>query len=156
MEFIKIFVLPVIYALLASLGYALMYQVRGTELIFTSFGGGLGWAVYLFVFHCFPQETDVLAYMCAAMSVALFAEIMAIVRKRPALLYSTIAIFPIVPGAVILRTMEHLLQNDMNEAIFEGLYSLQISGAIAFGILVGSSLVRIVRKGVALRRLKRG
>ncbi len=156
MEFVKIFVLPVIYAYFASLGFAFLFRLRGAEMFYTSIGGSLGWAVYLFVFHCFPFETDVAAYLFASLTIALFAEIMAVVRKRPALLYSTIAIFPIVPGAVILRTMQYLLQNDMDRFLSEGAYSVQISGAIAIGILIGSSLMRLWRRITVLHQNRKG
>lgn len=156
MEFITVFVLPVMYAFFASLGFAILFRVRGVEMIYTSLGGSLGWAVYLIVYHCFPSETDVMAYLFASLSIALFAEIMAIVRKRPALLYSTIAIFPIVPGAAILRTMEYLLQNDAENFIAEGIYSIQVSGAIAIGILAGTSLARLIRKAAFLIKRQKG
>lgn len=152
MEFVTVFVLPVFYAFFASLGFALLFQIRGIEMVYTSLGGGLSWAVYLFVAHCFPAETDVRAYLFAAISIALYAEVMAIVRKRPALLYSTIAIFPIVPGAAILRTMEYLVQNETAKFVAQGVYSVQVSGAIAMGILFGSSAVRLIRRAVSLHR----
>ncbi len=156
MEFITVFLLPVIYAFFASMGFAFLFQLRGVEMVYTSIGGSLGWAVYLFIYHCFPFETDVAAYLFASMTIALFAEIMAIVRKRPALLYSTIAIFPIVPGAAILRTMQYLLQNDMEHFLSQGAYSLQVSGAIAIGILCGSSVMRLWRKISALHQNRKG
>ena len=156
MDFITTFVLPVIYAFFASFGFAILFQIHGIEMIYTSIGGGLSWAVYLFVAHCFPAETDVRAYLFASMSIALYSEIMAIIRKRPALLYSTIAIFPIVPGAAILRTMEYLVQNETEKFIAQGIYSLQVSGAIAIGILFGSSAVRLVRRALSLHQRQKG
>ncbi len=156
MEFLTVFVLPVIYAFFASLGFAFLFRVRGVEMIYTSIGGSVGWAVYLLVYHSFSFETDVAAYLFASMTIALFAEIMAIARKRPALLYSTIAIFPIVPGAAILRTMQYLLQSDMERFLSEGAYSLQVSGAIAIGILFGSSIMRLWRKANQLKQNRKG
>lgn len=156
MEFINTFVLPVFYAFFASMGFAILFQLRGAEMVYTSVGGGLSWAVYLFVAHCFPAETDVTAYLFASLSIALFSEIMAILRRRPALLYITIAIFPIVPGAAILRTMEYLVQNEVENFIVQGIYSVQVSGAIAIGILIGSSAVRLLRKAVSINKRQKG
>ncbi len=155
MDFLKEFILPVVYAVIASGAFAILYRVRGMEIFFSSLGGGLGWAVYLFIAHSVERETDVAAYMFAALTIAIFSELMAILRKRPALLYNTIAIFPIVPGAAILRTMEYLLQGDTQTFAEQGLYSLQVSGAIAMGILVGSSAVRIVRKALRVWKCRR-
>ncbi len=155
MEFLREFILPVVYAVVASGAFAVLYRVRGVEVFFSSLGGGLGWAVYLIIVHSLRRDNDVAAYLFAALSIAIFSELMAILRRRPALLYNTIAIFPIVPGAAILRTMEYLLRGDTQAFTEQGLYSLQVSGAIAIGILVGSSAVRIIRKALRVWKCRR-
>lgn len=156
MEFLTEFLLPVVYAFFSAMAFAFLYRVRGIEIIYTSLGGGIGWLFYLLVMFIFRFDTDVAGYLAAAFSIALYAEIMAIIRKKSALLYSTIAIFPIVPGAAILRTMEYLLRGDLERFAVQGSYSLQVSGAIAMGILIGGSAVRLVRKAINLSKRQKG
>ena len=156
MEFFTDFFLPVVYAFFSAMAFAFLYKVRGIEMFFTSLGGGIGWLFYLLVMFAFRFETDVAGYLAAAFSIALYAECMAILRRKPALIYSTIAIFPIVPGGAILRTMEYLLQGDLEKFASQGAYSLQVSGAIAIGILLGSSVVRLWRRAAALLTRQKG
>ena len=79
----------------------------------------------------------------AAVVAAIFSEIMARVRKYPALSYLVVSIFPLLPGAGIYYTMSYILQNNTDAAWAKGMETASISGVMAVGILLGSTAFRM-------------
>ncbi|MBR4959542.1 MAG: threonine/serine exporter family protein, partial [Clostridia bacterium] len=135
---------------LACGGFCLLYNIRMPGVFVCMAGGGLGWAVYLGT-----QEFGVsklFAYFLAAASVSLYAEIMARVRKFPAFSYLVIALLPLVPGAGVYYTVELLLQNEPGLSLAQGVETASIAGLLAVGVLLISSLFRMVNVAGQLRR----
>ena len=74
------------------------------------------------------------------------AEIMARIRKYPAISYLVISIFPLIPGAGVYYTTNHLINGDMVSFAAQGKHTIAIAGVIAVGILMISSLVKLTGK----------
>lgn len=64
-------------------------------------------------------------------------------RKCPATGYLLIAFIPLVPGAGIYNMMDAALRGDTQDFLTTGLHTLSIAGALAVGVLIVSSLVRM-------------
>ena len=79
---------------------------------------------------------------------------MARVRKYPAISYLVISILPLLPGAGIYYTAHYAFIGDMRAAADCGTHTLAISGAMAVGILVVVTTVRIVHGRLMQRRRK--
>ena len=77
---------------------------------------------------------------------ALYAEIMARVRKCPAMPYLVVATLPMLPGAGVYYTMSLGLEGDMMEAVAKGLETVGIAGSLAVGILLVSTVFRLVNR----------
>ena len=117
-----------------------------------SLGGLLTWAAYLTAVRL---GCDVIgANFWAAVVASTYAEIMARVRKYPAISYLVVSAFPLFPGAGIYYTMSYILQNNTDMAWQKGMETASIAGVMAVGIILVSTLVRLyyVMKG---RRKKR-
>ena len=78
----------------------------------------------------------------AAISGAIYAEIMARVRKYPAITYLVVSVFPLLPGAGVYYTTSYFLQNNTEMSWIKGLETAGIAGVIAIGILIISTAVR--------------
>ena len=79
---------------------------------------------------------------------------MARIRKYPAISYLVISIFPLIPGAGIYYTSNHLVLGNMDAFADKGLHTIGIAGAIAIGILLVSTLVRLFTVGFKQKKHK--
>ena len=68
---------------------------------------------------------------------------MARVRKCPVTGYLLVAFFPLVPGGGIYYTMEHAINGEISLFLSSFLQTLGIAGALAVGVLLVSSAVRM-------------
>ncbi len=132
--------LQCLYAFLAGIPFCVFFRVRGSSIFWMSLGGAIGWFFYLF---SAPVGNDILQFFIGTLALALYAEIMARVRRAPATGYLHVALFPLVPGGGIYYTMEYCIAGDMDRFLETGMHTLSTAGALALGILVVSTLARI-------------
>ncbi len=139
--FLRDFLLPCVYAVMACLAFCLLLNQRGRLMLASSLGGGVGWAVCLL---CAFTQSDIVQYFAGAVAVAVYAEIMARVMKSPATGFLVVGILPFVPGGGIYYTMEYCLAGDTQMFLTTGIHTFGVAGAVAVGILLVSSLTRLL------------
>lgn len=135
------FFIQEIACLIGCVGFAILFNVHGPGGILCAIGGILTWGVYLICFEIFNQE--IISYFFASVTAAVYSEIMARIRKYPAISYLVVAIFPLLPGAGVYYTMNHAVRGDMQSFADQGMHTIAIAGIMAVGILMVSTLVRI-------------
>lgn len=145
------FVLPCFYAAAACAGFCLLFNIHGFGIVICSLGGALGWLAYL-VSGLFTAS-DLLQSFVAAVFISAYAEAMARIRKCPVTGYLLVAFFPLVPGGGIYYAMEHAIAGQTGLFLEVLLHTLGLSGSLAVGVLLVSSLVRMLN---ALRRRREG
>jgi len=128
-------------ACVGCLGFSLIFNIHGPGVLLCVLGGGLSWAAYIIVLHF--SGSDILAYFGAAIAAAAYSETMARIRKYPAISYLVVSIFPLIPGASIYYTTGYVVRGDMAGFADKGTHTIAIAGAIAVGILMVSTLVRL-------------
>ena len=94
-------------AWVGSLGFAMLFNVRGKKLPLASLGGLLAWAVYLLIAR--HTSNDSLCGFCASVALTLYAEVMAILEKSPVTVFLVSAAIPLIPGAALYRAMDGLM-----------------------------------------------
>ena len=135
--------LSCLYSFIATIGFCIMFNIRGKMVFFASLGGALGWIAYeLSAFF----GNDLSQYFVATVVIALYAEIMARLHKVPVTVYLIAALIPLVPGSGIYYTMEHFIEGNIDEFLATFVHTIAIAGCLAFGILLGSSLVRLTNR----------
>ena len=85
-----------------------------------------------------------MAYFIASAFASLFAEVMARIRKFPAIAYLVVSAFPLLPGGGIYYTMSHAVHGDMVLFSQQGMQTVSIAGAMAVGILLVSTFFRFL------------
>jgi len=115
-------------------------NLRGKTLIFASVGGGIGWVFYLL---SSPVHSDIMQYFIATIAISIYAEMMARILKMPVTGFLLVALLPMVPGGGIYYTMEYCVIGNNAMFIETGLHTMGIAGALAMGILLVSSIVRL-------------
>lgn len=122
-------------AMLATISFAVLFTAPKKEVIYCGFTGALGWIVY----YILTQNgiNLVLASMIATFCLTVMARCFAVVRKTPVTVYLLSGIFPLVPGAGIYYTAYYLFMGNTEMSGYKGLETLEIAGAIVFGIIFG-------------------
>lgn len=133
--------LNAVFAFLGCVGFAILFNIHGPGMLLCALGGALSWAVYLIVAR--SGSSEILAYFWSALFASVYAEIMARIRKCPAIPYLVVAIFPMIPGAGAYYTMNYAVQGEMQLFASQGMYTAAIAGILAVGILLGSTSFRM-------------
>ncbi len=122
-------------------GFAILFNIHGPGILLCALGGGITWAAYCLV--DFLGSGEILCYFLSALVAAAYSETMARIRKYPAISYLCVSIFPLIPGAGIYYTTNHVVSGDMTLFASRCTHTVAIAGAIAVGILMVSTVVRL-------------
>lgn len=128
--------------LISCIGFSILFNIHGPGILICAAGGVMTWLTYRIA--GFLGCGDILAYFWGTAFAALYAEIMARIRKFPAISYLSVAAFPLIPGAGVYYTMNYAVRADMDQFVNQGLHTLSIAGVMAVGILVISSTFRLI------------
>jgi uncharacterized membrane protein YjjB (DUF3815 family) len=137
-------ILNCLYAFLSSIGFGVLFNIRGKNLIIASIGGALGWFTYLLSGKL--QPSGVFSLFLAAMVVSIFSEIMARVYKTPVTLFLLCGIIPLVPGGGMYFATLEAVKGNLDISLSKGIQTLFSAGAIAIGIVFVSSISTIFKK----------
>ena len=139
---------------IGSIGFAILYNVRGRALLFALLGGALGWATYLLTGT--GASSDLPNYLYAAMSVALYSEILARLLKTPVSAILAPSVIPMIPGGPLYYTMASCLRGDYADFTRRGLYTIMIAAMLALGVMSVMVLARMwsFLRAAARRRAK--
>ncbi|MFD3156433.1 threonine/serine exporter family protein [Haloimpatiens sp. FM7330] len=135
-------ILNTLYAFIASLGFGVLFNIKGKNLIFASIGGGLGWLFYLICLN--NQFSDTYSLFIASLIVSLFSEIMARSFKAPVTVFIICSILPLVPGGGMYYTMLESVKGNIDKSINLGVHTLINAGSIAVAIVLVSSLFKLI------------
>ena len=149
MELVQTYLLPCLYAFVACIGFSVLFNIHGLGILICAVGGGLGWLVYL------AAASDLLQSFAAAVFISAYSEIMARIRKCPVTAYLLVAFFPLVPGGGIYYAMEHAINGETDLFLNVLFHTLGLAGSLAVGVLLVSSLVRLINSYLYRRHQKR-
>ena len=127
-------------------GFCILFNVHGRGCVLCIIGGVITWMLYLLwgALGCDIYAAN----LFAALFAALYAEVMARVRKCPSMPYLVITILPLLPGAGVYYTMSLGLEGNMMDAVAKGLETIGVAGALAVGILLVSTVFRILNRRI--------
>lgn len=139
-----------LFALIGCIGFAILFNVHGNGSLLCALGGVLSWWVFLYV----QQRTgsDITAYFWSSLFSSVYSEIIARIRKYPAISYLVISLFPMIPGAGVYYTMNYAVQGEMELFAQKGMFTAATAGIMAVGILLGSTVFRMYYEWKASRK----
>lgn len=126
---------------IGCIGFAIIFNIHGPGMILCALGGILAWAVYRLSLYL--SASDIAAYFFSCGTAAIYSEVMARIRKYPAIGYLLISIFPLLPGAGVYYTMNYAVRGEMNLFAEQGMHTISIAGIMAVAILLVSTIVRM-------------
>ena len=144
-------IIQLIMAYLGSLGFNILFNIRGRKLLIASFGGLISWAVFLLLEPLLPGEA--IRFFLAAAAVTVYGEVFARIEKTPTTTFLVPSVIPLIPGGSLYYTMNFALNRQWSQFSQRGFYTLQLALALAVGIIAVTTLVRLTT--IAVNKLKR-
>lgn len=127
---------------LATVGFGVLFNIKGKKLLLAGIGGMLGGVIYTFCKQ--SQCPEALALFYAGVGFALYSEIFARICRTPVTTFIICALIPLVPGKGMYETMRYAVSGDAQTALQTGLDTLIYAGALALGIIFVSTLMRLL------------
>jgi uncharacterized membrane protein YjjB (DUF3815 family) len=124
------------FALVTTIGFGILFNIKGRKLYYCGLGGGLSWLVFLFCQKI--GASTLLAIFVAASVSAAYGEILSRITRAPATTFVICAIIPLVPGLGMYKTMLGVVHADIKGALSSGLETIFTAGAVAVGLFLVS------------------
>ena len=134
-------VIQCIFSVFACAGFVIIFNIHGYGNLLCALGGGITWAVFCLVQALGGQ--DLLCYFLSTVAAAVFSEVMARVRKYPAISYLISSLLPLIPGSGIYYAAQQAVQGNSEGFVAYGSKTLAIAGVMAVGILLVVSLTKV-------------
>lgn len=135
-------IIKILSSFFATIFIAILFRVRKKNVIYTAIGGGFG---------CFVNElclfiglSSFISIFLASMSLSLYCEIMARIRKTTTPTFLISSLFPLVPGAGMYYTMLAVVNHDLSTALSTGISTLSTAALMALGLLFVSTCFRLI------------
>lgn len=128
-------------AFIGCVGFFIVFNIHGPGGFLCALGGLISYIAYAVTMHY--GGGVFLANFLGSVVAAAYSEAMARIRKYPAISYLVVSIFPLIPGAGIYYTTSHLVNGDMERFTQQGSNTVATAVAIAIGILIISTSVRV-------------
>jgi len=135
------FIVHLIASFICCIGFSIVFNIHGTGIFLCSFGGVIAWFVYIVTIKL--GFTELSGFFWAAAVCSAYAEIMARIRKFPAISYLVVSILPLIPGAGIYYSMNYAVRGEMDNFVTQGMHTIAIAGSMAVGIILVSTAFRI-------------
>lgn len=128
---------------IGTLGFAVLYNIRGKRLVYAAFGGLLSWLFFL-LFGLILQS-DVLQSFLSAVLVSVYAEILARALRTPATTFSIVSLIPLVPGSSLYYSMTAALSETYVDFVDRATYTLKIAAALSLGLILVTAFSKHIR-----------
>ena len=141
-----------LFACIGCFGFSLLFNIHGPGGILCTIGGVACWVVFWLSQRL--GFSEILSYFLASLFASLYSEIMARIRKYPAISYLLVSAFPLIPGAGVYYTMNFAVRGEMDMFAYRGMNTAAIAGIMAVGILLGSTVFRMYAQWKSRRMQK--
>lgn len=127
-----------IAAIIGSLGFGIIFNIKGKNLAFAALGGGVSWLSYLIFLNLGLSE--LLSMFLSSIIFSIYSEVLARILKTPVTTIVICCLIPLVPGAGMYNTMYAVVTGKTSEAIGLALTTLASAGNLALGIILVSTI----------------
>lgn len=129
------------FAFFSTLGFGILFNIKGRKLFYAGLGGGLSWFISLYCESLGFDTTS--SFFIASIIFSIYSEIMARVLKTPVTTLIICALIPLVPGGGMYYTMYEAINGNTMKSIELGLSTIANAGSLALGIIFVSTLTRL-------------
>ena len=127
---------------LGTLGFGVLFNIRGRKLLFATLGGFVSWGVFLLLEPVLPSEA--LRYFISAAVITVCGEFLARLERTPTTTFLVPSVIPLIPGSALYYTMNYALNKQWTQFAQKAFYTLQLALSLAVGIIAVTTLVRLL------------
>lgn len=135
-------ILETIVSFISTLGFGIIFNIKGKKLFFAALGGGLSWFIYALCLNI--GLTEISALFLSSVVFSSYSEIFARILKTPVTTLVVCALIPLVPGGGMYYTMFEAVTGNINKALELGLNTMASAGILALGVIFVSTLTRLI------------
>ena len=133
-----------VFAFFATLGFGILFNIKGHKLFYAGLGGGISWFVSL---YCESLGFDTISsFFIASIIFSIYSEVMARVLKTPVTTLIICALIPLVPGGGMYYTMVEAITGDIMKSLEIGIKTIASAGALALGVILVSTITKTIIK----------
>lgn len=135
-------IIQILTGTLGTLGFNILFHIRGKKLVLATLGGMISWAVFLALEPVLPSEA--MRYFISAATITVYGEILARLEKTPTTTFLVPSIIPLIPGSALYYTMNYALNKQWSQFAQQAFYTLQLALSLAVGIIAVTTAVRLL------------
>ena len=135
-------VIQIITSFLGTLGFSVLFNLRGKKLLLSSLGGMFAWTLYLMLEPAVPSEA--VRYFFCSFFLAVYAEVLARLLRTPATTFLIPPMIPLIPGGALYHTMRYGLNREWSRCLSQAFYTLKLALALALGIIAVLSILGVI------------
>ena len=132
--------IQIIASFVGTLGFGILFNIRGHKLILSSLGGAFAWFCFLVFNALFGRE--ILCYLLVSVIASIYSEIMARVIKTPVTTFSIAVLIPLIPGSALYYSLKYALEGNTGNFIAKASYTLSLAAALSVGIILVNTVAR--------------
>lgn len=133
-------VIQILSSFVGTLGFCILFNIRGKKLIFSSLGGALAWFFFLALNYLLNKE--ILCYFLVSVIASIYSEIMARVLKTPVTTFSIAVLIPLIPGSALYYSLKFALEGSTGDFVTKASYTLSLAAALSVGIILVNTVAR--------------
>ena len=134
--------IEIIAAALGTLGFGVLFNIRGKKLLVATLGGFVAWMVFIMLGWIIANEP--VRYFIVSVVTSVYSEVFSRVMKTPRTPFWIVCLIPLVPGSALYYTMSYALNNSTADFMAKALYTLELSAALSLGIVVVAAASRSI------------
>lgn len=137
-------IIQIFMGFLGSLGFAIMYNIRGKKLAAAAFGGFISWL--LFLLFGSMLESEPFRYFIVSVLISAYSDVMARILKTPTTTFIITSLIPLIPGGSLYYTMANAFSGDFNDFLNNAMHTLQLAIALALGVVAVTAFTKLIYK----------
>lgn len=146
-----------VFSFFATAAFGILFQAPKKSLVISGVIGAVGWVLFVLLRHHLGYNSFH-ANFFAAVIIALGSDLSARMFKQPATIFVIPGIIPLVPGLGMYQGMTQIIEKNYELGTATLLTACTDSAAIALGMMVMTSVFRVLKMSKArkqrLQRLK--
>ncbi len=146
-------IIRIITGFTGTVGFSLLYNIRGRYLLLASSGGFLATLINEILIFCGLSET--LSYFLVAVCISLYSEIFARIVKTPTTTFIIPALIPLIPGGALYYTMSYGIAKKWNLFFEYAYYSLGLALSLAIAIILTTTVFQLFNGFLYYKRSKK-
>ena len=145
-------VIQIISSFVGTLGFCILFNIRGKKLVLASVGGAVAWFCFLLFNTLFGKE--ILCYLLVSIIASIYSEIMARVIKTPVTTFSIAVLIPLIPGSALYYSLKFALEGNTGDFVSKASYTLSLAAALSVGIIIVNTVARHInmKKFIKLKK----